>query len=122
MTELYWITRLDAFIFVLVVMILLGVVLFSWNGMRLDDTNEDYKPDAPKRKSYKRNMKMIAIITFMSLIAVAFIPSTKNALLIYGVGGTVDYIQGNDTAKQIPDKCLKAIDKYLDSFNEDDNE
>jgi hypothetical protein len=39
-------------------------------------------------------------------------------LLIYGVGGTVDYIKSNDTAKQLPDKVVNALDKYLDSFNE----
>ena len=35
----------------------------------------------------------------------------NDALLIYGVGGTIDYVKSNKTAKQLPDKCIKALDK-----------
>lgn len=33
--------------------------------------------------------------------------------LIYSIGGTIDYIKSNEKAKQLPDKCLQALDKYL---------
>ena len=46
-----------------------------------------------------------------------FTPTTKQALLIYGVGGTIDYIQANPTAKQLPDKCINALDKWVDTWN-----
>lgn len=32
--------------------------------------------------------------------------------MIYRVGGTIDYIKENPTAKQLPDKCFKIIDKW----------
>ena len=35
----------------------------------------------------------------------------NDALLIYGVGCTIDYIKSNDKAKQLSDKCIKALDK-----------
>ena len=44
---------------------------------------------------------------------------TKEMLLIYGVGGTIDYIKSNDTAKELPDKAVKALDKYLDEISKD---
>ena len=47
-----------------------------------------------------------------------FIPTTNEALLIYGVGGTIDYIKSNDTAKQLPDKCIKALDKWVENLSE----
>jgi hypothetical protein len=34
---------------------------------------------------------------------------------IYGIGGTIDYLKSNETAKRIPDKCIKALDLYIDS-------
>ncbi len=44
-----------------------------------------------------------------------FYPNTeRDIMLIYGIGGTVDYIKQNETAKQLPDKVIMAIDKYLD--------
>ena len=45
-----------------------------------------------------------------------FNPTTKVLLYIYGVGGTIDYIKTNDTAKQLPDKCIKALDRFADKY------
>lgn len=49
-----------------------------------------------------------------------FVPSKKDMLMIYGLGSTIDYIKQNDAAKQIPDKCIDALDKFIDEYvNED---
>lgn len=50
------------------------------------------------------------------------IPSTKDALLIYGLGGSLDYIKGNDTAKKLPEKAIMALDRYLEELNKDKKE
>ena len=34
--------------------------------------------------------------------------------MIYGVGSTIDYIKENPTAKQLPDKWVKILDKWVD--------
>lgn len=69
--------------------------------------------------SYFKRFIFVAIVTcFINL----FIPTTNQALLIYGVGGTIDYIKSNGTAKQLPDKCVKALDKYLDNLTKDENQ
>lgn len=46
----------------------------------------------------------------------------NDALLIYGVGGTSDYVKSNETAKQLPDKYIKALDKWVDNLNEEKQE
>lgn len=43
-------------------------------------------------------------------------------LTIYGVGGTIDYLKENKDANKIPDKCIKALDKYLDDVLKEDKE
>lgn len=57
------------------------------------------------------------------MIALVLTPSTKDAFMIWGVGGTIDYIKSNETAKQLPDKCIQALDKFVDEYmlNEEDN-
>ena len=55
----------------------------------------------------------------LSGIGWVFVPKTNEALLIYGVGTTIDYVDNNETIKQLPDKAVQALDKYLDSFNKD---
>ncbi|EXZ39654.1 putative membrane protein [Bacteroides fragilis str. 1007-1-F  len=39
-----------------------------------------------------------------------------------GIGGTIDYIRQNETAKQLPDKCIKALDLFMDKVIEDGND
>jgi hypothetical protein len=45
-------------------------------------------------------------------------PDTKDAMLIFGVGTTIDYVKQNDTLKQIPDKCVDALNVWVDSLTE----
>lgn len=73
-------------------------------------------------KKWMRNAKRCAVVFFVSVFINIFIPTTNEALLIYGVGGTIDYIKSNDTSKQLPDKCVKALDKYLDNLIKEENQ
>ena len=66
---------------------------------------------------------MYSIFTFVfGTIMTIFIPSQKNLLIIYGVGGTIDYLKENKDANKIPDKCVKALDKYLDDALKEDKD
>ena len=65
--------------------------------------------------------KRCAIAFFVSVFINLFIPTTNQALLIYGVGGTIDYIKSNDTSKQLPDKCVKALDKWVENLIKEEN-
>jgi hypothetical protein len=49
-----------------------------------------------------------------------FTPSTKEMMLIWGLGNTVDYIQENETVKELPDKCVKALEAWADSLIEEE--
>ena len=44
----------------------------------------------------------------------------KNTLdYIEGKYGQIDYIKSNDKAKKLPDKCIDALDKYIESLNKE---
>ena len=62
-----------------------------------------------------------ATLVISSLIFV-FVPSTKEAVLIWGVGSTIDYLQENETAKQLPDKCINALNDWVDSLSDPKND
>ena len=115
MSELYWITVLgriscitgilSAVSFIaLVVLIVACIVVYFDNCTNTEDF-----------KKLVKVTKIVGIFTISVTILTIFVPSTKQALLIYGVGGTVDYIKQNPTAKQLPDKCIKVLDKWADS-------
>lgn len=127
MNEIYWITRFDSinvlstatFIITLILSIIIGILYFMINGDVIYNKSRGY--DTEEGEGYKKTCTMILRwtipISFIFCLLMMFIPSTKEALLIYGIGGTVDYIKQNPTAKQLPDKCVKALDKWVDSWN-----
>lgn len=84
-----------------------GVLLFS-----AIDITHDGKGEL-NVKVFKRSGMVLAI----SLMGVIVFPSKEDMLLIYGVGTTLDYIQENETAKQLPDKCIEALDAWVESFS-----
>lgn len=132
MTEMYWITRLDAICNFLtaitVVSFLISAFTVAFVVCNRIEAN-DYKEGSEKWNYYMQRFK-IFLSYFKRFIFVAivagfinlFIPTANQALLIYGVGGTIDYIKSNDTAKQLPDKCIKALDKWVENLNEDNKQ
>ena len=118
MNEIYWITRLDAICKFLTAtaivsfLIAMTLIVFVCNRYEMDDDSWDYK-------KYLKYSTVCILVTIVSCVINVFIPTKNDALLIYGVGGTIDYIKSNDTAKQLPDKCIKALDKWVENLNEE---
>lgn len=128
MNEIYWITRLNAICGFLTLTSILGAfisfILFMIAMFNRSESNtcmEFGKSWNKYIKNYKTFMlyfKRSIIATLVLIVINIFIPTTNEALLIYGVGGTIDYIKSNNTAKQLPDKCIKALDKWVENLNE----
>lgn len=43
-------------------------------------------------------------------------------MVIEWIGGTIDYIKSNDTAKQLPDKYIKVLDKWAENLTKEENQ
>lgn len=113
MSELYWLTRIgniNSFFFVLFIVSTIILVIYSLISFFA------YINDNEEGVAAFKKLKIVIISTIASGIICCFIPTTKEMLMIYGVGGTIDYIKSNDTAKQLPDKCVKALDKFIDEY------
>ena len=125
MTEIYWLTRLEGlehlfigFVFFSIIGIGIGVVII---GMLCSDCNFNEK----EIKIFNKFKKIILNLSFIMLpigsLGLVFIPTTKEALAILGIGGSIDYIKSNDKIKQLPDKCVNALDKLIDEYINEDN-
>lgn len=77
----------------------------------------EYEEDA--RMTIKRVIRKIFFTFGVSRVIAIFVPDTKTLYALYGIGGTIDYIKSNETAKQLPDKVVNALDKWVDSINEE---
>jgi hypothetical protein len=118
MKEIYLLTRLSELSHVLeileVVCVIVIAVIFS--GVIINYSC-DGKSDLPGWA--KKWVPATIAVLSVALVLDFFIPNRNDMLLIYGLGGTIDYVQSNDKAKQLPDKAVEALNRYLDTINED---
>lgn len=122
MNEIYWITRLDEIniILGLIMVINIAIACFFFLGYLISGckvTEYDFT------KNDLNTLKKFSLYSILSSILFVFTPSQKDMFMIWGIGGTIDYIKSNDTAKQLPDKCIQALDKFVDEYmlNEENN-
>lgn len=121
MESLYWIITIGHLSELFVAFcIIFGILSGIWIIKLLVDQND--QPDAKELcKSDKKWVKTFITIEIISALGTVFIPNQKELFAIYGIGGTIDYIKSNDTAKQLPDKCIDALDKWVDSYVKEEN-
>lgn len=115
MSEIYWLTRLDSICGLFGIMTFISVIviiIFSISYF----VEELYD----NKKGFYKILK-ISFFTFVfGVLGIIFVPTSKEALMIWGIGGTIDYIKSNDTIKQLPDKYIDALDKFIDEYNKDE--
>ena len=120
MNEIYWIQRLDNIYGLLGALTFISAAIFLISGwwwlIRWMDCGDD--ETFGSRKKTKRALITSACTFLIAGAGLVFTPTTNEALMILGVGGAVDYIQENETLKELPDKCVKALEAWSDSLLE----
>ena len=119
MSTLYWISVLGNINF-LFILIFTASLLFSVASILINLT---CTPDEiSETLDYKRFIKakyFSYTLLIISTLIITFVPPKRELYIIYGVGGTIDYLKENPTAKELPDKCIKALDTWVDNLNKE---
>lgn len=121
MSILYWISVLDNINF-LFVLIFIASLLFSVAIILINLTCTT--DEISGTLDYKRFIKIkhwAYTLLIISTLVITFVPSKRELYIIYGVGGTIDYLKDNPIAKELPDKCIKALDTWVDNLNKEGN-
>ena len=123
MVEIYWLQRIGALSDLFNVMWIFVTVVAGLFSVIAPMTVEIIKENDITNQA-KKIAKTLAVILVVGIIGSIVTPSTKEMYAIYGIGGTIDYIKSNDKAKQLPDKCIGALTRYVDSIEKEnrDNE
>lgn len=120
METIYWLQVLGNISAVGAVLIVLGIAaIIPSVGVSFANFNRDYDSEIKAFKAAVKAIKLSLLAVSVGIAICVFVPSEKQMYAIYGIGGTIDYIKSNETAKQLPDKVVVALDKYIDSLNED---
>ena len=118
MNELYWISvigKLNTLFWVMFgISVVAGVVLFTLYFFS-DDYESAY---AILRKSIKLTIISLIVCGLGGIIT----PGRNEAYVIYGAGVIVDYCKGDSKVKEIPDKAIDALNRYLDSIKENEKD
>ena len=111
MWTIYFISKLDAIIITSIVgTVLCGFIIFFCSLIGFIEEEEELLRAAKK-----------AILPFIiSFIIAIFTPSTQTTLAMYGVGEIIDYVKENKELTNIPDKCIKALDMWLNKQLEEE--
>jgi len=119
MNEIYWLTRVGELDMVFGTMWILAIVAFVIMLVALPIFGEDWNDEF--KNMLKKWAVRMAVLFCIGIIGDAFVPSKKDVLLIYGLGTTIDYVKSNDKAKQLPDKAVDALTRYLDEISKDED-
>lgn len=127
MDEFYWFTRLDSinsmsYIFMIVSGVFFCTALLFYIVGKVAK-NYDFIDDETKVLIglTKKGIKICISIFMISMLLNIFVPTTKEAFVIWGVGGSIDYLKSNEKIIQLPDKCIEALDKFIEEYVEEDN-
>lgn len=118
MNEIYWLTRVGELDMVFGTMWILPIVAFVIMLIAFPIFADNWCDEI--KASLKKWAWRLFIIFCIGIIGDTFIPSKKDVLLIYGLGTTVDYIKSSDKAKQLPDKAVDALTRYLDEISKEE--
>ena len=126
MAEIYWLTRLACIKTLAIILLVTSVVVVFWAAVWYANTSASYmeKERDALMKFIKTWKSTLVCSLLFGILGTIFIPTQREILLIYGLGSTIDYIKSNDKAKQLPDKCIDALTRYVDSIekeNKDNN-
>ena len=117
MSELYWISiigKLNTFFWIMFgVSIFVGVILLMIYFIN------DYEDDQIK---LAKPIKLTIISTIVCGLCGIIIPGKNEAYFIYGAGTIVDYCKDSPKVKEVPDKAIDALNRYIDSITEDKKE
>ena len=113
MKELYWITVLGniSTVSCVIAIITFACAIIFLGAYFLYVMDED----DTKKGAFAAFKSFFITAAITGLIAI-FTPSSKELLFIYGVGSTIDYVQSNEEAKQLPDKAVKALNLWADDY------
>lgn len=118
MVEIYWLQRLGNIGFCFNIgfwlCIVIAIVIAVWCFMDDFETFRD--------KHLIRWVKKFAMVFAFFTIGSIIIPTQHDLMVIYGLGGTIDYIKSNDKAKELPDKVVNALTRYIDYVEKEKND
>lgn len=120
MNEIYWLTRIGVMGKTCEIISIVGIVILAIGVIVLPMILDIFAEAEDTKKTAKKAIRTFIVIWIVGVIGNIFIPTQKEMMMIYGLGSTIDYIKSNDKAKQLPDKAVDALTRYLETIENEE--
>ena len=97
---------------------LIFMIVYWIGASDLESSYPDFKEATVKTLKKAKNVSLAIFIPTM--LFAAFVPNSKQAAIIYSVGSTIEYVQGSDKLKELPDKAVECLDKFISDYLKED--
>ena len=87
-----------------------------------EDGNRSTDFSTNQRNTINKVKNIALRILIPAAIVLTFIPNSKQAAIIFTAGGTIEYVQGNDKIKELPDKAIECLDKFVSEYLDESND
>lgn len=113
---IYLITILDNVQCVSMILSVLGLLgtILTYAASIID---EDSASDIAVMRLRKLSIIFLSIFAPIAL----FVPNSKQAAMIFTIGTTIEYVQNNEKIKELPDKAVLCLDKFIDEYLKEEN-
>lgn len=119
METIYWITRLDGIIAVSVIISIMffaaavALIVYYFSEIECYSIYDKDEDDIKTAKRCRRAIYGSVFGMFLFMLIAVFVPTTKDAIIIYGCGSILEYIEQNDKIQEMPDRLVNITDKYI---------
>lgn len=91
-----------------------GLIL---SGVVAAEDPDKYDSFSANERTLIIKIRKIALRIFIPcLFFILTMPTAKQVAIIWSVGNTIEYIQGNEKIKELPDKAIQCLDKFIDDY------
>lgn len=116
---MYWISVLSNLQVVSTLVLALGIIALVILSCVILMEKGSYCENTMLVSRAGKTRKLLLIPVVIAILICIFVPSKRDLYLILGVGATIDYLKENETAKELPDKCIKALNNWVESLEEE---
>lgn len=75
-----------------------------------------------KTVTFCNKARKISLAVFIPALLLGItVPNSKQAAIIFSVGTTIDYVRNNEKIKELPDKAVDCLNKYIDEYLSEDD-
>lgn len=127
--KIYWLTRLDGLNSLFVVMSILSIaliLLISISSLASKDFDQYYdghrlKERINTRLKFTSKIKYLTLTLIVGVLGVIFLPTQKEAILIFAGGKTMDFVQKDTSIRKIPEQTTLLISTFFQKQIEEMN-